>query len=180
MITNEEARKAIEKYQKEHPLQFGVMLDVTAISSKEGTDIISQTIEKISKKVEEDTDLWCICEMAKMYMQGVRPVYPVRTQSEWIPITYRPMTTEERIKLAEYCGVEFCDTSEEKAFDCPMPEDKQEILISTSWGVVDDVADNDIDGEGFIYYGLEENGDWDGVDAWMPKPKPYKKGGEES
>lgn len=83
MITNEEARKAIEKYQKEHPLQFGVMLDVTAISSKEGADIISQTIEKISKKVEEDTDLWCICEMAKMYMQGVRPVYPVRTQSEW-------------------------------------------------------------------------------------------------
>lgn len=84
MITNEEVRKAIEKYQKEHPLQFGTMIDVTAISSKEGADIISQTIEKISKKVEEDTDLWCICEMAKMYMQGVKPVYPGRSQGEWI------------------------------------------------------------------------------------------------
>ena len=83
MITNEEARKAIEKYQKEHPLHLGTMLDVTAISSKEGADIISQTIEKVSKKVNEDTDLWCICEMAKMYMRGVKPVYPVRPQGKW-------------------------------------------------------------------------------------------------
>lgn len=83
MITNEEARKAIEKYQKEHPLPFGT-IDVTAISSKEGADIISQTIEKISKQIDKDTELWCICEMAKMYMQGVRPVYPVRPQGKWI------------------------------------------------------------------------------------------------
>lgn len=88
MITNEEARKAIEKYQKEHPLRFGTMLDVTAISSKEGADIISQTIEKVSKKVNEDTDLWCICEMAKMYMQGVKPVYLVRPQGKWIKNEY--------------------------------------------------------------------------------------------
>lgn len=86
MFTNEEIRKAIEKYQKEHPLHFGTMLDVTAISSEEGVNIISQTIEEISKKVEEDTDLWCICEMAKMYMQGVRPVYPVKQKDEWISV----------------------------------------------------------------------------------------------
>lgn len=83
-MINEEVRKAIEKYQEKHPLSFGTMLDVTAISSKEGADIISQTIERVSKKVEEDTELWCICEMAKMYMQGVKPVYPVRPQGEWI------------------------------------------------------------------------------------------------
>ena len=82
-MTPEKVRKAIEKYQKEHPLYPGTVLDVTAISSKEGADIISQTIERISKKIDEDTELWCICEMAKMYMQGVRPVYPVRQQGEW-------------------------------------------------------------------------------------------------
>lgn len=82
MITNEEARKAIEKYQKEHPLPYGT-IDVTAISSKEGADIISQAIEKISKKMEEDREFWCICEMAKMYMQGVRPVYPIRPHGRW-------------------------------------------------------------------------------------------------
>ena len=83
MITNEDARKAIEKYQKEHPLHFGTMFDVTTVSSKEGADIISQTIERVRKKVDEDTELWCICEMAKMYMQGVKPVYPVRPQGKW-------------------------------------------------------------------------------------------------
>ena len=82
MITNEEARKAIEKYQEKHPLPFGTMMDVTATSSKEGADLISQTIERVSKKMEEDTELWCICEMAKMYMQGVRPVYPVRPKCD--------------------------------------------------------------------------------------------------
>ena len=84
MITNEEVRRAIEKYQKEHPLHFGQMIDVTAISSKEGADIISQTIKQVAEKVDEDTELWCICEMAKMYMQGVRPAYPVKLTGKWI------------------------------------------------------------------------------------------------
>lgn len=94
--------------------------------------------------------------------------------SPWIPVKYRPLTFEERKEFAKYYGIEYCDTVSEKTFDCPMPEDGQEILISTSWGVVEDVADNDIDGEGFICYKLENHGDWDGVDAWMPKPEPYK------
>ena len=95
---------------------------------------------------------------------------------EWIPVKDRPMTTEERIKFAEHYGIEYCDTADEKVLDCPMPEDGQEILVSTRWGVHTDVADNDIDGEGFISYGLEENGDWEGINAWMPLPKPYNKG----
>lgn len=94
MITNEEVRKAIEKYQKEHPLHFGTMIDVTAIDSKEGVDVINNVIEQVSKKVEEDTELWAICEMAKMYMQGVRPVYPVKSQNEWIPVSERLPDTD--------------------------------------------------------------------------------------
>lgn len=96
-------------------------------------------------------------------------------QSEWIPVKYRPMTGEERIALAKYYGIEYCDTADEKIFNCLMPEDGQEILVSTSWGIRIDVATNDTDGDGFISYGLEENGDWDGITAWMPLPiKPYK------
>ena len=97
-------------------------------------------------------------------------------QGEWIPIKYRPMTSEERRKFAEHYGIEYCDTLEEKVFACPMPEDGQRILLSRSWGVDIDVADNDIDGEGFICYGLEGNGDWSGVDAWRPLPERYKEG----
>lgn len=102
----------------------------------------------------------------------------VRLHSQWIPIKYRPITNEERKEIAEHYGIENCDTIEEKTFDCPMPEDGQRILLSRSWGVDIDVADNDIDGEGFICYGLEGNGDWDGVIAWMPLPEPYKKEGD--
>ena len=108
MITNEEARKAIEKYQKEHHLPFGAMMDVTAISSKEGADIISQTIDRVSKKVDEDTELWCICEMAKMYMQGVKPVYPVRPQGEWITKGYEPFgrcnICDAICEINNFCG----------------------------------------------------------------------------
>lgn len=89
---------------------------------------------------------------------------------KWNPIKYRPMTTDERIKFAEYWGVEYCDTADEKVFCCSMPEDGQEILVSTERYVHIDVCCYDPD-EG---YGLEENGDWDGVTAWMPLPEPYK------
>lgn len=102
-----------------------------------------------------------------------------KSVGKWIPVKYRPLTPEERIEFAKYFGIEYCDTVDEKAFNCPMPEDGQEILVSGSWGVSKDVADNDIDGEGFIYYGLEGNGDWEGIDAWMPLPEPYKRDGEE-
>lgn len=56
MFTNEEARKAIEKYQKEHPLYGGATIDVTTIGSKEGVDVINNVIEQVAKKVDEDTD----------------------------------------------------------------------------------------------------------------------------
>lgn len=94
---------------------------------------------------------------------------------EWIPIKYRPLTTEERIDFTEHYGSGYCDEIDGKIFDCPMPEDGQEILVSGSWGVSTDVADNDIDYSEFIIYGLEGNGDWDGIDAWMPLPEPYKR-----
>lgn len=133
-------------------------------------DLISRDALKAEvEKMEFDYGL----EFA--FREGVLDIID-NAPGQWIPITYRPLTVKERIAFAEHYGVEYCDTAEEKAFDCPMPKDRQEILISTSWGVVEDVADNDIDGEGFICYGLAGNGDWDGVDAWMPKPEPYKKG----
>ena len=132
----------------------------------------------ILRKIDEAPTLEitnCGGQVVPDTLQGWR--YEERPQGEWIPIKYRPMTSEERRKFAEHYGIEYCDTLEEKVFDCPMPEDKQSILISTSWGVDIDVADNDIDGEGFICYGLEGNGDWSGIIAWRPLPEPYKEGG---
>lgn len=92
-------------------------------------------------------------------------------EPKWIPVKMRPMDSEER----EYWEDQFGEKLEDEdavLFDCPMPEDGQEILVSyRKWITMDKC---EIDGG---CYGLEGNGDWEDVIAWMPTPKPYK--GEE-
>lgn len=88
---------------------------------------------------------------------------------EWIPIKMRDMTDEEIQDYEDRFGPSVGD-EDHLCFDCRMPEDGQEILISTQWGVEKDTCTYD-----FEYgYGLETNGDWDGVNAWMPCPEKYK------
>ena len=86
--------------------------------------------------------------------------------SEWIPIKFRPMTEEEKAYYKEYTSIE-C----EKVFDCKMPDDGQEIIVSTKSGIVTtDICDID----DMYGYGLEDYGDWEDILAWMPFPEPYK------
>lgn len=97
--------------------------------------------------------------------------------SQWIPITYRPMTEEEKKKFCEEIGIAegSLEDWENRVFTCQLPDDGQEILISFGKHVYEDICSLDEYG-----CGLENNGDWDGVDAWMPKPEPYKKEGTEN
>ena len=92
----------------------------------------------------------------------------------WIPIKTRPMTSEERNDWEERTGFKLAD---ELAvfFDCRMPDDEEEILICSKYGRVS------VDECVFDEYGigLDVNGDWDGIVAWMPLPTPYKGGEEE-
>ena len=94
-----------------------------------------------------------------------------READKWIKVTYRPMTKEEEIAYKRDFGIDYGDTLteyENRVFTCELPNDKQDILIQTNWGVKQDTCDWS-DG----YCGLEENGDWDGVIAWRPTPE-YK------
>lgn len=91
----------------------------------------------------------------------------------WHEITTRPVTEEEKTEYAEH-GYEDYEMPE-YVFSCEMPEDGQEILIATSWGVDKDTCGVDCD-ECNQLIGLKENGDWVGVLAWAAMPK-YK-GGE--
>lgn len=96
--------------------------------------------------------------------------------SPWIPVTYRPMTEEEEKELCEKLGIEegCLEDWKKRVFTCHLPDDGQEILISRGKYVEEDICSWDEYG-----CGLENNGDWDGVDAWKPKPEPYKKEGAE-
>ena len=90
---------------------------------------------------------------------------------KWIPVVLRPMTAEERSYYEEAAGGIFED-EDAVIFDNPMPEDGQEIWVTTKGGYVfQDVCEND-----FGMVGLEGNGDWADVIAWQPlyRPEPYK------
>lgn len=87
---------------------------------------------------------------------------------KWIPVKFRSMDSEEREYWEGQFGEEIAD-EDAIMFDCPMPEDGQEILVSYRKLISMDRCEID-DG----CYGLEENGDWEGVLAWMPMPEPYK------
>ena len=83
----------------------------------------------------------------------------------WIPFTRRPMTEEEQ---KDYPNCTFM-------FDCVLPDDGDEILVSNRRFVWMDTFCSDIDG---CYL---ECGDDIGEDmAWMPLPEPYKEGDDEN
>ena len=82
----------------------------------------------------------------------------------WIPFTRRPMTEEEQ---KDYPNCTFM-------FDCVLPDDGDEILVSNRRFVWMDVFCNDVDG---CY--LDSGDDIDEDMAWMPLPEAYKGGGNE-
>lgn len=111
----------------------------------------------------------------KQYQKDIDAINALPSvQPEWIPVKTRPMTDEERdywIKHYDY-DLEYQDAV---MFDCKMPEDNQPVWVQSRCGYVyEDVCEND---DGMI--GLEENGDWNDIVAWMPKyvPEPWR--GEE-
>ena len=85
----------------------------------------------------------------------------------WYKVKTRPLTEEEKREYIEQFGYEF-----NYVFDCKMPDDGDEILIVTKYGV-----DTDVCGMDKGYY-LEGLGDWKGVIAWAEMPK-YKVGEED-
>lgn len=87
-----------------------------------------------------------------------------RPQDEWIPIETRELTEEEK---EEYPDATFM-------YDCKLPEDGEEVLVTTWSGDVS--TDTFCRDDGCYFESYCDEGD---VIAWMPKPKPYKEGGEE-
>lgn len=90
----------------------------------------------------------------------------IEQEHKWIPVKTRKLTDTEEQDMLEnsnyYYGY---------MFDCQLPEDGEEVLVTTSTGEVTTTTfyDEGLDGCSFEFY--EDDGD---VIAWMPKPKSYK------
>ena len=104
------------------------------------------------------------------------PLMDLRPKPEWIPITTRKLTEEEKSRAAEKYGMDPEDFDDSWMYTCTLPEDGQECLVTTKvWGYV--VIDTfRVDEDGAEYF--EEHEDEDDLLAWMPLPDPYK-GGED-
>jgi len=89
---------------------------------------------------------------------------------KWIPLKTRPMDEEERKEWSEKLGYDI-DYDEAVIYVSQLPDDGQEVLVYSKYGGVSiDKFSDDPD------YGcsFEENGDMDGIVAWMPLPEPPK------
>lgn len=86
---------------------------------------------------------------------------------DWIPIKMRPGTDEEYEEFSLYGD---CPREDFRVFECQLPDDDQEVLVTTRWGdVCIDTWHRDVD---CCYF--ENNSDDDDVIAWMPLPEGYK------
>lgn len=91
----------------------------------------------------------------------------IEQENKWIPVKTRKLTREEEQEMLERDKYFF-----DYAFDCKLPEDGEEVLVTTSTEEVTTTTffNEGLDGCYFEYY--EDDGD---VIAWMPLPKPYNK-----
>lgn len=95
--------------------------------------------------------------------------------AEWIQVKTRPMDEEERREWSEKFGYDI-EYNEAVIYTSQLPDDGQAVLTCSRYGnITIDTFENDPD------YGcsFEENGDMDGIVAWMPLPEPYKGGDAE-
>ena len=92
-------------------------------------------------------------------------------QQRWIPIKTRPLTEEEK---EHYISIGWSEDSLEFIYNCPLPDDGQEVLITDSMGNVE--LDTFYSDDGCYF---ENNCDADEVIAWMPLPQPYKESDKE-
>lgn len=90
---------------------------------------------------------------------------------KWIPIKIRPLTNKEK---EEYADLGYSEDSINFMYDCPLPEDGEEVLITTRY---DEVRTDTFYRDDGCYF--ETYYDEDDIKAWMPLPKPYKAESEE-
>lgn len=106
----------------------------------------------------KDSLLFCEYWGYKQVAAYLKELKQLREENKWIPVTVREATDEERkeMKIETMC-------------DFPLPDDGQDVLVSSNDKVFTDTCCWD---EHDTW--LDGSGAWADVDAWRPLPKPYR------
>ena len=135
---------------------------------------MNKTFEKILERLEEvenrllneSGDIGCTLGITNMSEYSKQIVKEVAEEynNGWIPVKTRPMTEEEKEYYSEYLF-----EGNGLIYECPLPDDGQEVLITSKYGNVDKTTFYTDCGNYFENYE-----DYDEVIAWQPLPEPFK------
>ena len=129
---------------------IAIINNAEVIEDYEVEDTCTGTIEVAVHWIDKDAIEQELCNLP-----------PVQPKAKWTPIKTRPLTEEERQYMDSYGDI---------AYDCPLPDDGQEVLVTSRYGYV--TTDTFCRDDGGCYFETYcDDGD---VLAWMPKPEPYK------
>ena len=136
------------------------------LKEEEAAKIVSEAKQK--RELVRRADVLELAEKGVLISNGnyksvCSAINEIPAVNPWIPIKTRPMTPDELETYGKVC----CD---DKIYDCELPNDGQEILVTTEWGVDKTTFYNDTY-EGCYFENYEDDGD---VIAWMPLPEEYK------
>lgn len=129
--------------------------------------------------VEEFMEQYRVTDTKQVYTNGADlvPIFRMKqwfehlpSAQQWNVIHKRPMTEDERAEWSERLGYDI--EYEDAYIYSNLPDDGQDVLVSTQYGRV--YVDTFYQDEGCYF---EENGDMEGIVAWMPFPEPYKGNG---
>lgn len=175
-MTNQEAIENLKALQGlaewVFPMDFAAALDVaiealqnfpTEVSGTSADDLISRkaAIDAIISESTADGAYGYVD--TKSIMNLINKLTSAQQKLQWIPVKAHSATDEEK----ENCP------SIDYWFDCPMPNDDQEILVTVR-------HKNYLSVEKDVCYvedtiGLDSGYDWlTDVIAWMPLPEPYR------
>lgn len=133
---------------------------------KHAEEVMIENLEKTKDRNASDPIAINCFECAEEHRQlaeWLKELKQLREQARWIPIKIRPLTEAEKEEYKSE-GLDWVDF----VYDCPLPEDSQEVLVSTQYNTVD--VDTFYRDEGCYF---EYNCNADDLKAWMPLPNPY-------
>lgn len=154
---NQEIQTWENECQSKHPIKEALYAARKSLEQEPSEDAVSR--DDVVRIVQHNNPPKALEKIRKL--SSVTPQEP-----RWIPIKTRKLTDAEEEDMFENSNYYY-----NYMFDCLLPEDGEEVLVTTSTGEVTDTTfyDEGIDGCYFEFY--EDEGD---VIAWMQKPKSYK------